>query len=96
MRYFLALAFALLVAPMASADFKPSYSCKGNLNSTERAICKNRILAGLDWQMAGIFFRLTSVMSEAEALPVERAQTRWRLNIRDGCGSNRGLGARNT
>ena len=90
MRAFVPIWCIAIFLAVGSASARPSYECRGNLNATETTICRDRILAGLDWHMAGLFFRLESLHSGSSADQLTREQRRWRLTQRDGCGAQFG------
>lgn len=84
----------LSLGAAAPATAGPSFSCKGALNSTERAICANAGLSALDRQMAdGFQLAVDNITSEAvggtEAdVRKFRKEQKAFLVRRNSCGSN--------
>ncbi len=69
---------------MASAN--PSFSCLGNLNQTERAICGSALLSDLDRQMANFYFALRDQAGGARRDALAAEQRLW-LAWRNACGA---------
>jgi uncharacterized protein YecT (DUF1311 family) len=80
---------AAAFAAAAPAATQPSYDCGARLNPTERAVCDDPELAGLDRDMAAQFSRIYAGLSGDRALAFREEQTRWRRN-RDACGAATG------
>ncbi|MEM9205759.1 MAG: lysozyme inhibitor LprI family protein [Pseudomonadota bacterium] len=78
--------FAVLffVIPGAVGAQSPSYSCSGNLNPTERTICRSTTLAQLDVAMANRFYALRDRLNRSDAGRLRAEQDRWR-GARDRC-----------
>ena len=83
----LALGIAFAAAGPASAA-SPTFSCSGNLNSTERAICKSSELSRLDRQMSAEYFGQLDLQTSSSARrELRNAQRSW-LRDRNSCGGS--------
>ena len=69
----------------ASASAQPSYSCRGNLNPTERTICNDAGLSKYDRDMANKFVAIFDRLAGDRKRAFRNQQTRWRRD-RDACG----------
>ncbi|MEZ5774772.1 MAG: hypothetical protein R3D33_18750 [Hyphomicrobiaceae bacterium] len=87
-------ALALLAAGLAgtpeAAAASPSFSCKGRLTATERAICDSPVLSSLDRQMAREYaHRMGSFRTSEGRSSLKAAQRGW-LATRNSCGASKG------
>ncbi len=84
-----ALAFGLAFAAAAPASAaNPTFSCSGNLTSTERAICNSSELSRLDRQMSSEYFgQLDQQTSAGARRELKNAQRNW-LRDRNSCGGS--------
>ncbi len=84
-----ALALGLAFASAAPAyAAKPTFSCNGKLNSTERAICNSSELSRLDRQMSSEYFgQLDQQTSASARRELKSAQRSW-LQDRNSCGGS--------
>ncbi len=73
---------------LPSAQAAPSFSCRGNLNDAEAAICSDPQLSDLDREMADIYNSRVDRAREPERSRVVAAQRAW-LRERDDCGSDK-------
>lgn len=64
------------------ATYKPSFNCGGKLSRVERMICTDPVLAQLDRQMAGYYYRaLESAYDSTQRAAIKRDQVSWLKGI---------------
>jgi hypothetical protein len=85
-----ALAFCLasIAASGVAAGAQPSYDCGKAVTPTEKAICVNDALAGLDRAIAAAFHQLKTELALVEEKPLAAEQTDF-LKMRDACRADR-------
>ncbi len=80
-----AIAQVLTTAPAVAA---PSFSCSGNLNRTEVAICRSERLGTLDREMVGWFRRVSAQLDEGRVRALRQQQRDW-IVARNACAAER-------
>ena len=82
------VALALCLASATASGAQPSYDCRKATTPTEKAICADDALAGLDRAIAAAFRQLRTELASVEKKPLGGEQASF-LETRDACGADR-------
>jgi uncharacterized protein len=86
-QYLAVLLAALVAAPAAAQQAKPSFDCAKTATAHERAICGNPELSTADRELATAYAALAGRLAGAARMHLETSQRRWIANWR-GCDGN--------